>query len=152
MVQDLDSSTGTFLNSSKILSLHSCPLHHGDVIKLGEETSILVQFKSPGKPLQLRCNPGRKVWNRWWSQLKSSSSSSLSSSSRESICPCYFSSSCSLNVNPVSELFNHDKEEEEAAAYSRKAATLSRTFVNARIEQGFLFFSFYLLMFLLFFF
>ncbi|XP_038720020.1 FHA domain-containing protein At4g14490-like [Tripterygium wilfordii] len=44
VIRDLDSSNGTLLNSSKLTPQTSYPINHGDTIKLGEYTSILVKI------------------------------------------------------------------------------------------------------------
>ncbi|KAF5736770.1 FHA domain-containing protein [Tripterygium wilfordii] len=44
VIRDLDTSNGTFLNSSKLTPQTSYPISHGDTIKLGEYTSILVKI------------------------------------------------------------------------------------------------------------
>ncbi|EEF29690.1 DNA binding protein, putative [Ricinus communis] len=61
IVQDLDSSNGTTLNSSTLPPFTSFVLHDGDTLKLGGETSILVQFQDSEEPSQLRRYPKRKV-------------------------------------------------------------------------------------------
>lgn len=61
IVQDLDSSNGTSLNSSKLPPFEPFDLHDGDTLKLGEYTSILVQFRDGEEPSLLRRNPRRKV-------------------------------------------------------------------------------------------
>ncbi|XP_012069788.1 FHA domain-containing protein At4g14490 isoform X2 [Jatropha curcas] len=61
IVQDLDSSNGTTLNSTKLPPFTPFDLQDGDSIKLGEVTSILVRFVGGDEPSQLRRNPRRKV-------------------------------------------------------------------------------------------
>ncbi|KAF9673539.1 hypothetical protein SADUNF_Sadunf10G0034700 [Salix dunnii] len=60
-LQDLDSSNGTTLNSSILSPYKSFDLRDGDTIKLGESTSILVQFNVHEETSQLRRNPRRRV-------------------------------------------------------------------------------------------
>ncbi|XP_050226434.1 FHA domain-containing protein At4g14490-like [Mercurialis annua] len=66
LVEDLKSSNGTTINSTPVPPFTPVPIHHGDVLKLGEETSILVHFfpqveeTDEEKPSQLRRNPRRK--------------------------------------------------------------------------------------------
>ncbi|CAN0890463.1 FHA domain-containing protein At4g14490, partial [Linum grandiflorum] len=62
-VQDLDSSNGTILNSSSLTPFQSADLSDGDQIKLGEVTSMAVQFvfknQNPQSPPQLRRSRSR---------------------------------------------------------------------------------------------
>ncbi|KAJ6431268.1 hypothetical protein OIU84_018704 [Salix udensis] len=60
-LQDLDSSNGTTLNSSILSPYKSFDIRDGDTIKLGESTSILVQFNVHEETSQLRRNPRRRV-------------------------------------------------------------------------------------------
>ncbi|KAH8495649.1 hypothetical protein Peur_055652 [Populus x canadensis] len=60
-LQDLDSSNGTTLNSTTLSPYKSFDLRDGDTIKLGELTSILVQFNVHEETSQLRRNPGRRA-------------------------------------------------------------------------------------------
>ncbi|EEF39341.1 FHA domain-containing protein At4g14490 [Ricinus communis] len=61
IVQDLDSSNGTSLNSLLLPPFTPFVLHDGDTLKLGAETSILVRFQESEEPSQLRRYPKRKV-------------------------------------------------------------------------------------------
>ncbi|KAJ6890505.1 hypothetical protein NC651_024110 [Populus alba x Populus x berolinensis] len=60
-LQDLDSSNGTTLNSTTLSPYKSFDLRDGDTIKLGELTSILVQFNVHEETSQLRRNPSRRA-------------------------------------------------------------------------------------------
>ncbi|PSS33792.1 FHA domain-containing protein [Actinidia chinensis var. chinensis] len=59
VVTDLDSSNGTVLNGSQLQSLTPSYLSDGDVIKLGEFTSIKVKIEVHGGESRLRRNPKR---------------------------------------------------------------------------------------------
>ncbi|WCJ23961.1 SMAD/FHA domain-containing protein [Euphorbia peplus] len=56
-VQDLDSSNGTALNSAPLPPFTPFDLRDGDIVKLGEVTSIVVHFHD--MPSQVRRNPRR---------------------------------------------------------------------------------------------
>ncbi|KAJ8755143.1 hypothetical protein K2173_018941 [Erythroxylum novogranatense] len=60
-LQDLDSSNGTSLNSISLPPFKPFHLGDGDIIKLGESTSILVKIAAAS---QLRRNPRRRVNER----------------------------------------------------------------------------------------
>ena len=61
VVTDLDSSNGTILNGSQLQSLTPFNLSDGDVIKLGEFTSIKVKIEVHGGDSRLRRNPKRRT-------------------------------------------------------------------------------------------
>ncbi|XP_050226394.1 FHA domain-containing protein At4g14490-like [Mercurialis annua] len=67
IIEDLNSSNGTIINSASLPPFTPFQIRHGDVLNLGEDTSILVQFfikeeeVTAEKPSQLRRNPRRKV-------------------------------------------------------------------------------------------